>query len=49
MSRPFTKLYVAKFSNVGKKDIEDTFGKYGELYSCKVNDREGYATVSYKY
>lgn len=49
MSRPFTKLYVAKFGNAGRKEIEDVFGKYGELYNCKVNEREGYATVAYKY
>ncbi|KAL4435697.1 hypothetical protein ABPG74_018248 [Tetrahymena malaccensis] len=50
MSRPQTKLYVAKFgNNVGRKEIEETFGKYGDIYSCKVNDRENYATVSYKY
>lgn len=35
MSRPITKLYVAKFGNiVGRREIEDTFGKYGELYGC---------------
>ena len=49
-SYPLTKLYVAKFSSkTARRDIEDVFSKYGELYGCKLNDREGYATVTYKY
>ena len=49
-SYPLTKLYIAKFSSkTNRRDIEDVFSKYGELYGCKLNDRECYATVTYKY
>jgi len=49
MSRPLTKLFIRNFGKESnRRDVEDLFGKYGNIYDCKMNQQEGYAVVCYR-
>lgn len=50
MSRPLTKVYVGKFGKgVARREIEDLFGKYGDIYDLRLNEREGYAVIAFRH
>lgn len=49
MSRPLTKLFIRNFGkDTNRRDVEDLFAKYGNIYDCKINQHEGHAVVCYR-
>lgn len=49
MSRRLTKLFIKGFGpQTGRKEVEDLFNNYGEIFDLKANEGDGYAVVVFK-